>query len=152
MSARFFAAQHNTHLFNVLCDTIRVYDTTPELDTEDQLIVKDINKDPRLHAKAVILNQLRGHSRYGLDIVSIDELVETAEKYAPYTDPVAYAQYIVHLKKEYDHRGLDDLRPVQTCKVFRRNMRNQQLTKVYEGPGTDDIERPLPKARRPFQM
>ena len=139
MSARFFAAQHNTHLFNVLCDTIRVYDTTSELDCEDRLIVKDINKDPRLHAKAVIISLLRSHRKYGADIVSLDELVETAEKYAPYTDPVAYARYIVHLKKEYDHRGLDDLRPVQTCRVFRRNMLDQTLKKVYEGPITDDI-------------
>ena len=145
MSARFFAAQHNTHLFGVLCDTLRVYNTTheldtaSELDTEDQLIVKQINKDPRLHAKAVILSQLRRHSKYGVDIVSIDELVETAERYAPHADPVAYAQYIVHLEKEYHNRGLQDMVPVQTCKVFRRNMIDQTLTKVYEGPVTDDI-------------
>lgn len=140
MSARFFAAQHNTHLFNVLCDTIRVYDTTSNLDCDDQFVVKQINEDPRLHAKAVIISQLRRHRKYGADIVSLDTLVETAEKYAPYTDPVAYAQYITHLKKEYDARGLDDLRPVQMCRVFRRNMLNQTLKKVYEGVVTDDIE------------
>lgn len=137
MSARFFAAQHNTHLFNVLCDTIRVYDTTSELDCDDRFVVEKINENPRQHAMAVIASQLRRHGKYGADIVSIDELVETAERYAPYTDPVAYARYITHLKKEYDHRGLDDLRPVQTCRVFRRN--NQTLKKVYEGPVTDDI-------------
>ena len=137
-SARLFAPQHDTHMFNVLCDNLRVYNTTPELDTEDQLIVKQINKDPRLHAKAVILSQLRRHSKYGVDIVSIDELVETAERYAPHADPVAYARYIVHLEKEYHRQGLQDLRPVQTCRVFRRN--NQTLKKVYEGPITDDIE------------
>lgn len=143
VSARFFAAQHNTHLFKILCDTIRVYNTTPELDCQDQFVVEKINENPRQHAMAVIVSQLRGHSRYGADIVSIDTLVETARIYKPHMDAAVYSQYIKCLREEYHRRGLHKhksvRKSVQTCRVFRRNMLNQTLTKVYEGVLTDDI-------------
>lgn len=134
--ARFFAAQQNTHLFNVLCDTLRVY---TELDCEDQFVVKRINENPRQHAMAVIRSQLRCHSKYGADIVSIDALVEAALIYKPHMDKATYSEYIKYLREEYDRRIQPEQQSVQTCRVFRRNMLNQTLKKVYEGELTDDI-------------